>query len=418
MLPLAAFFSFFSLYDSAIVKTLILIYFIFATFSLDAKYYPSVILLSAFMGNSVIALFFLPIILITKYNHIKNKKLAPEFIVLFLLYIITIYYVILIYKNEGVSLGLSLSKFELFYSFFLFIYGVVISQTFTNETLDKLFKSLIIYALIQFIFSYFGLFTSRLIFFVIPFVYVYFFYILFIKRQFSLNFSSLIGLFYILAVPMIFGMTFTLSFTIISACVVSYGFFNNNILKRFIGFKFLIVVSTIFIYSIYLNVSTDFILYNANDSFDNLLDRFHFKLFVDRGVLWGSVFLDQYTNYSFFPTIEQRHIYIKTYELNEIQFDFHSHNVFLELIRTNGLFFATVLSIIFLSFFKKSLIFLNKSALFNPKLYLLSSVAVVSFVIGSFTGIFVFLTQYSFMGISILGVLYGLSLHDSKRSNY
>jgi hypothetical protein len=143
------------------------------------------------------------------------------------------------------------------------------------------------------------------------------------------------------------------------------------------------------------------------NSFESLSNRIGMKFFDDRAPIWIGVWEDIVYEKNWLPPFKVTEIKAVTRTFKKVNFEFHAHNTYLELIRSNGIIMGLVLTTILIYF---SLLGRKIFTLPNvdPLFIVFAVASIASLIIGSFTGIFVLLSTYAIFVLSIIGVAYAV----------
>jgi len=404
------------------IRLCILAYVLYMAFSTRAIYYPSIVILLSYMSEAYVIYLAIILIGIIKYKTIKLNKLNGLFNVLFILLLIAIYSIVSNKSSYGIGIGLVLNQYQLYLSFFAFIYGALIAKDFDRAVVNGLIVSLLLLYLINYYLSLYDVTANiRIIFYIMPFIATLAYYYAFVKKE---KYSLFYVVFLVLLLVIQYNfITFTLLFTSFASIIVVRSYFNKKVFaKAIMSVSTIMVLSSLIAVSIITNRSDKYTGNTAamNDvgsmsdihSFSQLLDRLSLKLFVDRGDLWASVWEDAFDNYNVLPPKKIKEITIHHNTGQDNDFEFHAHNVILEILRNDGIIFTFVLFCLFTLIFKKSTIFLS----YPPTDSLLSLLAIVSlsnYIMGSISGIYVFLSSYALLGVGLLGVIYSKSINNT-----
>jgi hypothetical protein len=395
-------------------KAVLLLYPISLVLKRDAVYIPALTILASYMSNSYVIYLTIIVLCIINYKKIQGKARAL-FITLLLFLPVTLYISFSKIFYEQIKIGLVLNQFQLYYSLFAFFYGILVVDTFNKLVLKGLFISLLIlYIFNYFLASYSELATIRIIFFVIPLFFVLIIYTIFFQRPFIsiVSLPLAIGL-------LMFSFKFTeLTFTLLLSAILSVLFIilylkqMNSTLVKIVGpfgysILFLVFIIAIKNYDTYNSRNIVSMSRQDGGKMAAIKERFEKKLFEDRGALWSSVVHESRNNLSFLPPPVINEIQISTRKGSLIPFEYHSHDVYLELIRTDGLIMGSCFGLVFI------LMNLISSKLFtvkniNPYFVMLLSVSIGNNMIGGMSGTYVLLTSYAILGMSIPGIAYGL----------
>lgn len=409
------------LYAPPVVKLLVMLYAVWLIFTKDAGALPAIAIISSYLSNSYVIFFAFILISIINYNTLKKYGVHIIFIVLML-------FLPFVAFQSGVKIftfnmksGLVLNQFQLYFSMFAFFYGILIKETFSKKVMMAYFITLILLYLLNFanLISP-DFFMVRLTFYIIPFFGAFLSYYFFGRGKKVHVVYLLIGILIILTSLILTDSTFTIYLTTFFAFVISTMYYNKKfkILYRSLGLPAFLVVFLLISYAITEFEVNDYSSYKDLEmsdinSFESLSNRMKMKFFDDRAPIWVGVWEDIIYDMNWLPPTVVSEIKVATRIDKEIDFDFHAHNVYLELLRTNGIIMGIVLSIIFVIF-----------VLLARKIYLLPGVnslfivfisaALSSMIIGAITGIYVLLATFAPFVITIIGLAYAMSQNNLK----
>lgn len=136
----------------------------------------------------------------------------------------------------------------------------------------------------------------------------------------------------------------------------------------------------------------------------SLIDVVLGKLFVDRGVLWLSVIEGIASAPYYFPPLEvpKINLMVLLESSKAMEVDFESHNTMLEMIRTQGIIFGAILTVLLLLQFNKVI----KNVVGNDPLMNIYRVTLFGIGVSVFTtGQFIVKLNASFIFMALLGAL-------------
>jgi len=411
------------IYGSAYIKLVFLFYPIWLIFKKDAAAIPALIVLVSFMSNSYAIYFSIIILAIINFKTLKENKVSLFFIILivFLPYII---YLIInkIYVKDEVA-GLAINQFQLYFSLFAFFYGILVVETMNKKVLFTIVWALFICFFINFFYGYIpNLPYARNSFFLFPFAGALIISVINGFRFDNYLIYTIIGL-----VVIAFGvLTLDTTFTILLSILLSFSICSlylrnkNLIIKVLTGYFIFIFSISIVAYAISEYNGVDYSEYKTLKMSDiktveELFNRFKMKLFEDRAPIWNGVFESIIRDKQLLIPEKVKEIEIVTKSDTILDFDFHSHNLYLEFVRLNGIILGICFSLIFTIF-----------VVFGNRIYQLKNIdslfiiivssSIGTTVIGSFSGVFVLFSNFAILNMTILGVSYATyNIHKNDK---
>lgn len=396
--------------DVMLVKVLAMGLVGFLIFRKDAIALPALVVLASFMSNFYVAYF--AIIPLSFYNFKELKRLKAHwyFVILIAFLPVALYYALTNIFVLQIAPGPSFNQFQFYFSMFSFIYGVLIYKSFDKLVLRWLIIALFMIYLLQVLPGLLpeGVFV-RMVFFIIPFLFGWLTYYVLFNRVANALVHIIFG-FLILVSTFTFGVaTFTLLFASALTIVLVIGYFLNNT-RVSAGLTGAVVYLGLFLL---LAFSID----NHKDhagpvfreemrevgSFDDFTARFSTKFFEDRGKIWAGTWRQVKDAEAWLPPVGLREITLDVGRGRRLTVEHHSHNLYLEFLRTNGYILGGFLALLFIkmNLAGRKILMLGKQ---EPKLILLTIVAIAGNLIGSFTGVYVLLYNFAILGLTLIGV--------------
>lgn len=403
------------LYAGATVKAILLIYPIFLVLSKDAAYLPSIIVQVSYMSNSYPVYFFMLVLSIINYRKIKYLKIHKILIILLICLPLVIYYSGYNFLIHGQKIGLVLNQFGFYFSLYAFFYGTLISDSFDNKVTKSLIITLFLLSIVNIITNKVaGILQIRLIFFILPLLFSLILYYIISKKILYIHYFFYLSII-ISTLIMTFNFketTFTIIFTILYSLILIVLYFRreNKTLYNITGIGAYIILFLMVSLTVLYNNKNNLIKYKSIsmaeiESFEDISLRFKYKFFEDRGKLWASSWQQIKENKNWTPPLIIEHIKLRYGRDNVQEFEYHSHNVYIEFLRTNGIILGVVLSLIFIkiSLLGRKILKLKQ---FDSYFIVLVSVSISSLIVGSITGIYPLLSSFAICGLSIPGVAY------------
>lgn len=399
-------------YSGPEIKVLVMIYAIWLILKKDAGALPALAVIISFLSNSYVIYFAMMALAILNYNEIRNYRVHK------LLLVLLIFLPLVIFRSFSniivlnLKPGLVLNQFELYFSMFSFFYGVLILKTFNK----KVMKALILTFCILYLSNFLKVINSdfmllRLTFYIIPFSAGCLSFFLFNKSRKSFVYLSICMT--ILWHSVIFtASTFTIYLTSLFTLILSFFYYKrmNAILLRTTGVLAFIVVFLLMAYAITGFRENDYSqlrVMSMSDitSIESLTNRIKMKLFDDRAPLWVGTWNEIIHSKDLWPPQKVKEIQTVRRTGKGIEFEFHSHNIYLELMRTNGIIMGAAVSII-LIFFSLSGRKVFSVQNIDPLFIVFIATSISTIIIGAFTGIYILLSAYAGFGLTIVGVAF------------
>lgn len=401
-------------------KLLVMLYACWLVFTKDASALPALAVISTYMSNFYIIFFAFILLAILNFNKIKSYGVHIIFIILMLFLPYVLFQSGVKIFSLNMKSGLVLNQFQLYFSMFAFFYGILLIDTFNKKVMNVSIITMILLYLMNYVNISPDFVNVRLTFYIIPFFGAFLSYYFFGREKKVSVVYLLIGIIIILSSLILSDSTFTIYLTTFFAFVISALYYKRKfkILYLSLGVPAFLVVFLLISYAITEFEINDYSAYKdlgMSDvtSFEELSNRMKMKFFDDRAPIWVGVWNDIVYDKNWLPPAVVSEIQVATRTDKVVEFDFHSHNIYLEFFRTNGIIMGIVASIIFVIF-----------ALLGRKIFLVPrvdslfivfiSAAISTMVIGAMTGIYVLLSNYAPFVITIVGLAYAMSKNNSK----
>ena len=404
------------LFGPTFTKLLIMLYAAWLIMKKDAGSLPALAIISSYMSNTFIIYF--AVIVLSGINFKKLKSFGVHLV--FILLLIFLPYILYLTGLKifvfGLKAGLVLNQFQLYFSMFAFFYGILIMESFNRKVMQVTMLTLVLLYLLSYVNLINPLFINvRLNFYTIPFFGAFFAYFLSSNVKDKQVAYFLIGTGIILSSVILTSSTFTIYLTTFFAFVLASLYFRRRhyTLRRATGTSAFIIVILLLFYAITGFEKNDYSDYLGEsmeevNSIESLTNRIGMKFFDDRAPIWVGVWEDIIYEKNWLPPLEVENIRASARStIKKIDFEFHSHNLYLELLRTNGIVMGFVLSFIFIYFSllgRKILSIPNADPLF----IVFVTASISTLIIGSFTGIYVLLSTYAIFALTIVGVAYAV----------
>jgi len=406
--------------DIFIIKFIILIYAIYLVLKKKAEYLPALMVISTFTTNSYFILLAMAVVAALNYNVLRGAKVQYLFLFLLLFILYIGYQIISMMASSSTKIGIIMSQYEYYFSLFAFFYGIILMKSFNKKVLNAAFVALILLAVINLLKPYIdNLQTVRLVFYIFPLFSLLLIYGVYTNNR-MLSMPQVLLLFLITISFFLNGLTFTLLLSLLLSIYLAYLYFKRKgmFLFRFTGYPIYIFLTISMIYTISTFDKSDFSAYKnikmtEITSFESLGDRFKMKLFEDRGPIWAGVWMSIVTRPQWMPpeSVESIKV-VNKFGGKDIDFEFHTHNIFLDIIRENGLIFGASFIFVYVRILllARKVVFISE---INPLFMLLVLNAISCMIIGSFTGVYVLLTTFSIFIMALLGIAYAAYIYPN-----
>lgn len=406
---ISLFFLPFIIQETSSVRLIAAAYATFLVLRKDANSLPGLCILGSYLPNAYIIYFIIIALSIWNIKALQNFKVLNLFLILLLILPVVIYYIYSTVSLGKMSTGNAINQFQYYFSLFAFFYGVLIYKTINRTVFVGLF---IVFIFLHALNVSDGLLLdsniNRLFFFIVPYLFVL--WLTFLGSLWQLRFALLFLLIGILILTTINfdDSTFTILLSVLYASALYFLVKKRLtvVLKVITGpIMFAGLIAIVF----YTIVNADLVEFDRNlvemadiNSYADLFTRFTQKWFVDRGTLWAGAWRDIVARDSYLPASVTENIVLQI-DKREIEFGYHSHNIFLDLIRNNGYIIGVILSFVFIRFniLGAKVLFLNISEKFILVMFM---VTIANNLVGGVTGIFVLLNSYALVGIGLTGV--------------
>ena len=270
----------------------------------DIRYFPLIVLITAFLSTAYILYIQMFLICLSNFRFIKSKKLLSSLVLYSVMVVLFFFFFLKKYLNVDISIGLAVTDYSFIIAIAPFFYGIVITKD-RSESIDwkKLYNVMIIILLINIIIKALQPESSstRMIFYIIPFLFVQVLANLTSIKARVITVLSALFLFFILD-----GLTFTLIITgVLSLILIFKSFISSSAV-------IILILLTLFIpyYAIINFDKVDYSKYTYMKMSDintteDLQGRIGMKLFEDRAVIWNSSWININTNLKMWPTLKK-----------------------------------------------------------------------------------------------------------------
>lgn len=411
------------IYGGITLKAIILLYAVYLVLLKDSAYLPALIVLASYMTNAFPLYFAMIGLSALNFKLYRKYRLQTILVMLMIFLPVAVYYSTLQIITFNQKAGLAIGQFQFYLSMFAFFYGILISKSFDNRTIKALGITFFLLYFVNVLTKQLAeVSTVRLIFFIIPFFFAGLIYLL-IQRKINLTITLIIIA--ISAVLLTFDIgnaTFTIVFLVVFSSVIVYLYLRNRIhfVSRLTGVGMYFVMGIAIVLAIVLHQrygerSDRFDVMQEANPLKEFSSRLQTKYFEDRGALWASSWEQIKREKNWQPPINIKKINLHLGSGRSKELEYHSHNVFLELLRSNGIIMGFIVSIILI------IISLRARKVFeikdlNPYFIIMASVSIAGLLIGTMTGIYPLLPSFAICGLGIPGIAYGLycELNDNS----
>lgn len=371
------------------------------------EYFPLILLSTAFLSTAYILYFQMFLLTLTNYKIIKYYKQTTLFkVFVMMMGAFTIFSMIKFNETDN-NLGNSLESYSFVLAIAPFFYALILRGNYNIKVFfRRLFYTLVFILLLNIIFKELNPeFTStRLVFYIFPFLLV-----MIISHIIEKNIPKLIFLIFLLIISLQ-GTTFTIILTALMVLLFLY-------ISKFLTLKkllpilfFLIPINAIVNFkSVDYSQYGDLKMMEINN-YDDLKNRLGMKLYEDRAPIWFAAWQTIVNNPHLQPPLDPPKFTIEVRGNKETEWDYHSHNLFLESILRLGWIVGSLVSIVFIVINMKAFNYLN----FTKNKFILSFflTAIMSNLVGSQTGIFPLLLDFAFFSMGLIGLLVVFKNHN------
>ena len=364
------------------------------------EYFPLVILSTAFLSTAYILYLQMFLLTLLNYKIIRSYRQTTLFNFFIIMMVAFVIYSLIKFIETDNNLGRSLESYSFVLAMAPFFYVMILRGNYGFKVFfERLFYVLIFILFLNVIFKeLFPEFTStRLIFYIIP--------LLFVQIILHLKDRSIFKMFLsILALGTAFqGATFTLLFTGILILLFLYTSKFSNLKKIAPILLFLIPISAIVNFkSVDYSKYRDLKMEEINN-YDDLKNRIGMKLYEDRAPIWIAAWQTIVNNPQLQPPQDPPTYTIEGRSSKEVEWEHHSHNLYLESILRLGWILGLLVSIVFLVINMKAFNHLNFTE--NKFVGSFFITAIFANLIGSQSGVFPLLLDYAFFSMGLLGLL-------------
>ena len=364
------------------------------------EYFPLIVLSTAFLSTAYILYLQMFLLTLSNYKIVKPYKQTTLFYLFVMMMGAFIIYSMIKFIVTDNNLGKSLESYSFVLAMAPFFYAFILKGDVDFKLFFKrLFSVLVFILLLNVILKELSpKFTStRLVFYIVPFLFV-----LIILNLREKNISHLF--FSILALVFAgHGVTFTLLFTALLSVLYLYTS-KFLTLKKLLPILFFFIPVTAIInfenidYSQYSDLKMEEI-----NSYDDFKNRLGMKLYEDRAPIWLAAWQNIVNNPQFQPPLNPPSYLIEGRSNKETEWEYHSHNLFLESILKLGQILGLLVSVVFLVINIKA--FNNLNFTENRFIESFFITAIISNLIASQSGVFPLLLDYAFFSMGLIGLL-------------
>lgn len=414
------------IYGPVPLKLVFVLYGIWLVLKRDAAALPALIVLVSYMSNSY-AIYFAIIGLGLIY--IKQIYKFSVFYLFIILVAVLPYVAYLlqyhIFQKHEVA-GLAINQFQLYFSLFAFFYGLLITDTINKKVIVASVFSLLICFVINFLYGHVaGIPYVRNIFYTLPFFGTLVALIIFGFRFFKYKAYLVTGIVVLALGVLTIDATFTVILSVLlCASIAVLCVYGRTLLLKFItGIPVFLIFGTLVALAVADYDGVDYSEYRDMKMSDvrtteQFVNRFKMKLYEDRAPIWNGVYESIVKEKDWLIPVDVKEIEIITKSDSVLDFEFHSHNLFLEFVRLNGILFGVLFSLIFVVLVVFSNRVLWGPAKLPPLLLVFIATSLGTTIIGAFTGIYVLLPNFAMLNMTFLGVAFAsqgrVALFDQK----
>lgn len=364
------------------------------------EYFPLVILSTAFLSTAYILYLQMFLLTLLNYKIIRYYRQTTLFNFFIIMMVAFVIYSLIKFIETDNNLGRSLESYSFVLAMAPFFYALILKGYVERKLFFKrLFYALVFIILLNGVFKELSqeFISSRLVFYIIPFFFVQI--ILNLKEK---NFTQLV-LSILLFVFVGQGVTFTLLFTALLTILFLYTSKFLTLKKMVPILLFLIPVNAIVNfesvdYSMYRDLKMEEI-----SNYDDMKNRIGMKLYEDRAPIWIAAWQTIVNNPQLQPPQDLPTFTIEGRSNKEVEWEHHSHNLFLESILRLGWILGLLVLIVFLVINIKAFNHLNFTE--NKFIGSFFITAIISNLIGSQSGVFPLLLDYAFFSMGLIGLL-------------
>jgi len=393
-------------------------YLVYMVLKCDAVFLPALMLHCA-SETSAFSIVFISFILLSilKYKKLIKLKLGVLFWILIGLLPIFIWLVITNILNHEMYPPLAVAQTGYYLSFYAFMYGVLVANTFTDKVLNSVYVTLFVTYL---------LYVSGLIEFtriVVGFSFLFSALLaLFITSHSKNPLLFVLALFSFLSVLFIKEeTTLTTLFVSVSSLLLTYLYFKNKnvLVQKLTGILPFLIILVLYVYGItsYLNASKLPMPHKTNIAdLQDLKNWVHWKFFFDRAPFWAGGF-DQIIEYKhLFPIPEMPDITAVLRNRSKMEISFGSHTTMIELVRKYGIIAGVLLNfcLIYIVLISRKIFSIRE---INPYTVPLYAMAVAVTIVLTLVGQYQILPGYAILSLGILGVAYGTYQFNTENNS-
>lgn len=384
-------------------------YVIYLCIQKDGKYLPALVLHAA-SGTSIM----IAIAVTSVYMGFKNYNVLPEtvkrtFVLMCTLMPIFLYlmYQRVIYDGDNISLSFMYTNF--YWGVFVFFYGVLISNRFSDENAKSTFMVLMIAYILRLIGFEYGRILGVTIFLSIGLLFLNFYKQIALSRRLTIVSLGIVCVY-------IYSMdesTFTVLGTIVFMCAIIRMYMHGNTkgILKITGIIPFLLIFALYIWGITQYLDMNNALAGREETL-NIMDpvalwhRLQFKIFEDRAPFWAGAFSQVMEYKPILPIHDMPVITACMIDGRDVEADFGAHTTFIAILRNYGIIAGVILGycIIKITIMSRNVFRLPNM---RPYFLLIYSIAFSYGIIGYLTGTYPVMMDCSLMTMTVMGIAYG-----------
>jgi len=349
----------------------------------------------------------------TQIKELQRKKLATLYLIAALPLPLIFYRTATLFKQTTLSWADVLQSPTLYLGIFPFFYGVLSSTTFDRKVFNQVLLVLVFAMFLQLLYP--TNFTVRYVFLAVP-VFFTFLFLSFIAPQLTIT-SKLFSL----AIPLascaliVIG-AIQLTFAVLATTAVAITFilarlWSSRTVSKFpLGklLAFAAILLTVYLVNDGLtsDQNVDAASITEARSLNDLISALRFKAFGDRAPLWAGAWRGIYEERNLWPPERPPFISYETASGVKLEVDFGAHNIGLELLRHFGIAIGVTGILVYLAIIVHVSTTIFRRAL-SLQLLILGATVLASAFVGGIVGQYVLMCNYSFLLMSLAGIVYG-----------
>ncbi len=355
---------------------------------------------------------------IKNFHEISKYRVRGLFIALLLITILIFGFWVTLYYKYDIPFNDSVVRLNLFIPLYSFFYGLLISKDINKEVVNSVFGVL----LILFILHVTNMVKGRVFFFEIP-LWCSASALWFLtrkgrrKNRLVLWISLLFLVWYFASIG---NSTFTIFLSVALSVIFSLIYFKKHtaFFARYFGIMACTFIGGLMTWGI-MSYKTQDITGPVDDKNINLtsekafISRLEFKIFEDRAPYWAGGFEQIVTELNWLPPVEVNSVTGTYKDQSEFETAFGAHNLYLDVVRTNGIISGVVIIFLFVSFMIMSIRLFTVQHI-HPRLVVLISTTASVLLMGSIAGTFPILPPFGLLSLGLAGVGYGISRNPAK----